>query len=194
MDPKKEEPMRRKSRLILAGGFVAFGLWWIEGGASASTANGQYAQSLSGAECQFSQSWGTNTTVSDDYGIGNYSSSDAVQVVCPLPNLWLWTDNGASDFSSVYVGYNDDSSVNPFWCYAAGTTQYYYGGFSTSWYPVRYTCSVYGGCPDLTSQYTGTGTLTLPISGYASSYTVRCGLPPVQSWQSEVLNLYLANY
>jgi hypothetical protein len=181
--------MKHVTKLNL--GLVSLGCVLAASSATAATADGRFDWQISGAACQISQS-GADTTVADDYGLANTSYDAPATVVCAVPNLTLWTNAGATLPGSVYVAYSDDSNAQPFWCYSAATTSWYYGGFSTTWNPTKYTCSQQNGCPDSTSEFRGTGQLQLSMSGIGTK-TVRCGIPAAQYWRSQLLNLYMSN-
>jgi len=122
-------------------------------------------------------------------GIGNMVNNQSARVFCPLsPYIQAGTNSAYSPaVQSATLLYSDSAQNNPFSCYMYAVDAY--GG--GHWAATKYTCSQYGGCPDSTSSFKGSGTLSWaqPFWGVTPgfpSYGFSCTIPPAESYASWV--------
>jgi hypothetical protein len=136
-------------RLLFAGiGFLILGI--------AATASAQVDVYYDhGTTCQPGFNVFTQTAYGEP-GIGNFSNSSEARVFCPMNraefrNL-VWP---TTKIETGWVNYIDNARSAPFWCYMWVTEN----TGATWWSSKKYTCSVNGGCVDLTTEFVGSNTI-----------------------------------
>ena len=131
-----------------------------------------------GGLCQ--AGYGAAAPYVEEFGTSNHSGVDQY-FECPIAQ---GTVSGNQTVSSGWFNFLDVSTTNPLWCEMFLTSTS--GG---QWYSaIRYSCSQGGGCPDLTTSWTGYSWLgwsgsTLPTGGpfflYGNSNAgYVCRVPP----------------
>jgi hypothetical protein len=121
----------------------------------------QYSpQFAGGTSCRPRYQNGASNVTFEDRGAGNLSTSEQ-EVFCPLNLTFSFPDLDpySLELGRVTVFYQDNSSSSNFSCYLYQTT----GGGWQYWTTRKYTCSVGGGCDDVTSSFVGMGTLSFEL-------------------------------
>lgn len=120
-------------------------------------------------------------------GSGNFSSASALRLFCPVSRSETYDDSFGPWFvQGGSLLYSDSSTTQPFSCYifAVENTGAEY------WGATLYTCSQWGGCPDSTSSYTGTSTLSwsnpFPYAFNGAEVGYSCNVPPSATYASWV--------
>jgi hypothetical protein len=117
----------------------------------------------------------------EERGILNLDTTQPQGVVCPAKAPDLPNNNNTcsgGNFSTT-VFYDDGSNVDSFFCQMFKVS----GTGTMTWGVGRYTCSQSGGCPDPTTPFMGTGSLSLPAlsasvcGGTAQNLGAICNMP-----------------
>jgi hypothetical protein len=139
-----------------------------------------------GIECKASYGQYAQVGVGEP-GSGNFSNSSSLRLFCPVSRSETY-DNAFGPWSVLYASvlYGDNNTAQPFSCYIFAVENT--GG--EYWGATKYTCSQWGGCPDSTSSFTGTGTLSwsnpFPNAFNGAEVGFSCTVPPSASYASWV--------